>query len=159
MSNQLESIPMQPLSSALSSKWSLDTEDIKQATELPSPTPPPRAWFPPRRRKATTRYSYIIGDPVIHPTSETGYTFEEWIGRSKTNARGEVVREARFRRHPALFPPYDDILLPLYQTSGNTQHTADREPPFWTRQGKHIVGWLEYVRSLGLACMSRRHAL
>ena len=76
MSKHPESISLRSLSLTPSSKWSLDTDELEQATKSHAPKPPPRAWLHSIRRKAPTRHSYLIGDPILLPDSSKGYTFE-----------------------------------------------------------------------------------
>jgi hypothetical protein len=154
MPRQPQSIPMQSLPSATSSKWSLDTDDLERAINPLLPTPPSHAWFHPKRFKPSTRRSYLIGDPIIHPISETAYTFEDWRGSATTDVAGRTMRWATFRRYPALFPPYEDIPLPLYHTQERPR-TQRRK-----RKGEYILGCIgSLCIPWSWLCMSRRHAL
>ena len=115
MSKHPESIPLHPLSLTPSSKWSLDTYELEQATKSHAPKPPPHAWLHSIRCKASTCHSYLIGDPILLPNSSTGYPFEGWAGLSTTNVAGERMHLANFRQHPALLPPYEGISINLYR--------------------------------------------
>jgi hypothetical protein len=137
-----DSIHLHPLSLTPSSKWSLDSDDLEQAMKPHMPKPPSRAWFHPIHRKATTRHPYIIGDPILHPNSSTGYTFEGWAGPSVTNAAGERVRPANFRQYPAILPPYNDISINLYHGQRDAQTRTCSRPSSLTRLWKDVIGWI-----------------
>jgi hypothetical protein len=145
MPKQPDSIPLHPLSLAPSSKWSLDTDDLEQAVKPHIPKPPSRAWLRPIRRKATTRHSYIIGDPILRPNSSTGYTFEGWAGPSTTNAAGERVRPATFRKHPSYDPPHEELSVNLYRRREDPQGQTCSRPSLWMRFRKYIIWRIRQV--------------
>ena len=158
MSKHSDCISLQPLPSALSSHWSLDTLDLKRATNPLLPTKPLRVWFPFKRLRTTTRHSYNVGDPVIHPTTEIGYTFEGWTEPSTFNALGERVRKATFRQVPTHYPPQPDVILPLYHT--RTRTPLHPRTSSGKRPGIHLAfGWLKWICCLGdrSACQDTMH--
>ena len=145
MSKHPESILLHPLSLTLSSKWSLDTDELEQATKSHAPKLPPRAWLRSIRRKAPTRHSYLIGNPILLPDSSVGYTYEGWAGPSTTNVAGERMCQANFGRHPALFLPYEGISVNLYRRQEDVQAQTCPRPPLWKRLLKDVIGWIKWV--------------
>ena len=145
MSKHPESISLHSLSLTPSSKWSLDTDELEQATKSHAPEPPPHAWLHSIRHKAPTRHSYLIGDPILLPNSSIGYTFEGWADPSTTNAAGERMCQANFRQHPALFPSYEGISVNLYRRQEDVQAQTCPCPPLWKRLRKNIIGWIKWV--------------
>ena len=145
MSKHPESILLHPLSLTLSSKWSLDTDELEQATKSHAPKLPPHAWLPSIHHKAPTHHSYLIGDPILLPNSSTGYTFEGWAGPSTTNAAGERICRANFQRHPAYLPPYEGISINLYHRQEDVRAQTCPHPPLWKRLRKDVIGWIRQV--------------
>ena len=160
MSKHPESISLHSLSLTPSSKWSLDTDELEQATKSHAPKPPPHTWLHSIHHKAPTHHSYLIGDPILLPNSSTVYTFEGWEGPSTTNVAGERMRQANFQWHPALLPPYEGISINLYCRQEDVQAQTCPRPPLWKRLWKDVIGWIRRVcMNWNWSCMSRHHAL
>jgi hypothetical protein len=136
-----ESIALQQLSSAWTSKWSLESDSLKHTIDSPqSPTRPARALLPFRRSQAPKRQTYYLGDPVFIGDPPTPYTFQGWGTRRSRGDAGEITRDAVFRA-PGLLPPYEEITLTLHRD----EQTVPRQPSplsqLWRRIRRHFIEW------------------
>ncbi|KAF8532623.1 hypothetical protein JB92DRAFT_3103753 [Gautieria morchelliformis] len=125
VSGMSNSIPLQSLespTSVTSSRWSLDSEDIRRYAELHNivhPQNPPAAQLLTKHANPYFPKSFAIGDPVFFRESPEPFMFLGYTGKVMHNDEGQEEYEVEFRAPYPMTPPMSIRI--------NLQHKASRD--------------------------------
>ena len=114
MSSQQNLIPLQPITTPLSSHWSIDSEDIKRVKKhLKLPTRPQPTLSLPWQKRPATYQSYDARDPILLSANLVPCTFEGFTRGMSHNTAGEDMQDASFQTYSCV-QPIHKFTLPLY---------------------------------------------